>query len=108
MWYLLSYSKKWRAELNKFYLKSYSTGKYLSNLYKGAKRLSPDDGSTHEVAEGEVDCLLLNQWASKKDDQSIPSEKFPVSKIKHYKDQRDYPGIRRERPGWVFIYDSER
>lgn len=71
------YSKKWRAGLNKFYLKSYPTEKYLKNLYETKLNQVPS----------------LKSMGFKKGDQEIPSEKFPVSVIKHYQDQRDYPGI---------------
>lgn len=70
------YSRKWKAKLNKFYLKSYPTEKYFKNLYQGmsAKMLS------------------LELLGFRRSDIEIPPKELHASLFRNYNKERDYPG----------------
>ena len=71
------YSKKWKAKLNAFYLKSYPTEKYFTNFLK---------------FEAE-DSLALEEIGFQKTDVSIPSTEAEVSILKNYHQTRDIPSV---------------
>ncbi len=71
------YSRKWKAILNKFYLSSYPTEKYLSNFLKQNKKTVPS----------------LKEMGFNESGQNFPSQEFKKDIIKHYKEQRDYPAV---------------
>jgi deoxyribodipyrimidine photo-lyase len=71
------YSKKWKAALNDFYLKSYPTKKYLPNFYKQPAAPIPS----------------LESMGFKATGQSFPSKKWKEGFIKEYTDQRDIPAV---------------
>ena len=71
------YSKKWKAKLNAFYLKSYPTEKYFSNFLKFQADSFPS----------------LEEMGFEKTDVSIPSADFELSIIKNYHNTRDIPSV---------------
>ena len=71
------YSKRWKANLKPFYLKSYPTEKYFKNLFKD---------SPHQIPS-------LESIGFKEVDKPFPSEKLDETIVKHYTKDRDYPGI---------------
>lgn len=71
------YSKKWKAKLNAFYLKSYPTEKYFSNFLKFQADSFPS----------------LEEMGFEKTDVSIPSADFELSIIKNYHNTRDIPSL---------------
>jgi deoxyribodipyrimidine photo-lyase len=72
-----SYSKKWLATLNAFYLTSYRTKKYFSNFFK-------DD--PHRIPS-------LESMGFEKTGKPFPSKTIPTAIIKDYKNTRDIPGM---------------
>lgn len=71
------YSKKWKAKLNAFYLKSYPTEKYFSNFLKFQADSFPS----------------LEEMGFEKTEVSIPSADFELSIIKNYHKTRDTPSV---------------
>lgn len=71
------YSKKWKAKLNAFYLKSYPTEKYFSNFLKFQADSFPS----------------LEEMGFEKTEVSIPSADFELSIIKNYHNTRDIPSV---------------
>jgi deoxyribodipyrimidine photo-lyase len=71
------YSKKWKATLNKFYLKSFSTEKYVSNFYQHPAQPIPSLQAIGFTSTG----------------ATFPSVTPDVSIIKQYDQQRDFPAI---------------
>lgn len=72
------YGKKWKAKLNKFYLKSYPTKKYFSNFYQQAAKQIPS----------------LKAIGFKQTDAAFPPPSPGDAIIKQYDKQRDIPGIK--------------
>lgn len=72
------YSKRWKAALSNFYLKSYPTEKYFSNILKQSSQPIP----------------LLEQMGFKATGEAFPSTEIKDELIKKYKEQRDIPSIR--------------
>ena len=71
------YSKKWKARLNEFYLKSYPTKKYFNNFYQQAAKRIPS----------------LQAIGFEKAGKSFPTDSPDNAIIKQYDKQRDMPGI---------------
>jgi deoxyribodipyrimidine photo-lyase len=71
------FSKKWKAKLNDFYLKSYPVEKYFGNFYKHKTKKLPGMRSLG-FAAGE---------------RNFPPVKVKDSLISHYDKTRDIPGI---------------
>lgn len=72
------YSKKWKSTLNKFYLSSYTTEKYFLNFYQ----------------QPEIEIPSLEQMNFNPVGISFPVRNWKKDLIKHYKEQRDFPGIK--------------
>ena len=71
------YSRKWKAKLNAFYLKSYPTQEYYFNFYKQAPQLIPS----------------LEQMGFHKTAMPFPSSKAKDEMITKYTEQRNFPSI---------------
>jgi deoxyribodipyrimidine photo-lyase len=71
------YSKKWKAKLNDFYLKSYPTEKYFSNFYQTAP----------------LPIISLKEMNFSQNSLEIPPVHTHTLLIKHYKEQRDFPSV---------------
>ncbi|MFT4594593.1 MAG: deoxyribodipyrimidine photo-lyase [Bacteroidia bacterium] len=71
------YSKKWKAKLNSFYLKSYPTEKYFSNFF---------------MFESE-NSQTLEEIGFQKTNISIPSTGVELSILKNYHETRDIPSV---------------
>lgn len=71
------YSKKWKALLNDFYLKSYPAEKYFDNFYKQSPVAIP----------------TLPEVGFEKTGVPLPSKEIRTDILRHYKEQRDYPAI---------------
>lgn len=71
------YSKRWKAKLNDFYLKSYPTESYYSNFFKQSSLPVPS----------------LEQMGFKATGAAFPSTEVKDELIKKYKEQRDIPSI---------------
>ncbi len=71
------YSRKWKAVLTPFHLKPYPTKKYFASFFKQPPVAIP----------------TLQQIGFKKTSSVFPSAQLDEAIIKHYKEQRDYPGI---------------
>jgi deoxyribodipyrimidine photo-lyase len=71
------YSKRWKAALNDFCLKSYPTKKYFNNFYKQNPSAIPSLEMMGFVAV----------------DKPFPLQQLNKELIKKYKEQRDYPAI---------------
>jgi deoxyribodipyrimidine photo-lyase len=69
------YSKKWKATLNEFYLKSYSTEKYFDNFYK----------------QGAFKIPSLQEIDFEKAAKPFPSKAIRKDILQHYKEERDFP-----------------
>ncbi len=71
------YSRKWKALLNDFQLKSYPTRKYFSRFHRQAERtlFNPE----------EIGFVKTNQ--------PYPDREWMGQVIRHYKEQRDFPAI---------------
>jgi deoxyribodipyrimidine photo-lyase len=72
------YSKKWKAKLNKFYLKSYPTKKYFSNFHQQAAKQIPS----------------LQAIGFQKTVAAFPPNSPDNAIIKHYDKQRDIPAVK--------------
>ena len=71
------YSKKWKATLNEFYLKSYPTQKYHNNFYQVATKAIPS-----------VSSMGFNRTGA-----AFPPNDIDNNIIKQYDKQRDFPAI---------------
>lgn len=71
------YSRKWKAKLDDFYIRSYPTGKYFSNFFKQPTFPTPPLWS------------IGFQSVS----QKFPSANINAGLIKDYYEQRDFPSI---------------
>ena len=71
------YSRKWKAVLTDYQLKSYPTEKYFSNFYKQAPQQLPSLNSMSFVAV----------------DNPFPSKDLKEELISKYAEQRNFPGI---------------
>ncbi len=71
------YSRKWKAMLKPFHLKSYPTEKYFSNFLKQEPIALP----------------ALKKMGFEKSGQSFPARRIPKNIIKEYGSQRNFPGI---------------
>ncbi|MES2430871.1 MAG: deoxyribodipyrimidine photo-lyase [Bacteroidota bacterium] len=71
------YSKKWKAKLTEFYLKSYPSEELLNNLYK-------NDG---------VDIPTLNEMRFVQSENIFPAKQLNEEIVKKYSAHRDFPGI---------------
>lgn len=72
------YSRKWKAVLNDFHLKSYPTEKYFNNFFAS---------SAHHIPS-------LESMGFEKAGIPFPSATVPADLIKEYKEKRDYPAIK--------------
>lgn len=72
------YSRKWKATLKPFHLKSYPTKKYHGNFLKRKPTKIPS----------------LREIGFTKSDQPFPTKNVQEEIISHYGKQRDFPGIR--------------
>jgi len=71
------YSRKWKAKLNAFYLKSYPSKKYFHNFYQHHPHAIPS----------------LQQLGFENIEAGFPSSTISKTLLHQYKDQRDFPGI---------------
>jgi len=71
------YSRKWKAMVKDFYIKSYPVEKYYKNFFKQSPRSIPSLGSMGFKATG----------------KSFPSKNPGEDLLKHYDETRDFPGI---------------
>jgi deoxyribodipyrimidine photo-lyase len=70
------YSRKWKSEVNNFYLKPYPVEKYYSNLFKStSKKISS-----------------LESMGFRESKLPVPPKEVPDSVLKDYKKLRDFPG----------------
>jgi deoxyribodipyrimidine photo-lyase len=72
------YSRRWKALVNEFYLRSYPVKKYLSNFYKQAEKKIPS----------------LESMQFKPAGQAFPAKNWKEEIIRNYKEQRDIPSIK--------------
>jgi deoxyribodipyrimidine photo-lyase len=72
------YSRRWKAIVNEFYLRSYSTEKYASNFFKQTTRKIPSLASLKFKATG----------------KAFPSSNSNYDIIKDYAKNRDFPSIK--------------
>ncbi len=70
------YSKKWRAKLTPFYLKSYPVDKYLSHLFKAKSEAIPS---------------LATLGFKKPEDGEFPPAELDEGIVSDYKETRDFP-----------------
>lgn len=71
------YSKRWKATLTDFHLKSYPAEKYFKNFYTTAPHRIPS----------------LKSMGFEKVGEPFPASTVRAELIKNYKNNRDYPGI---------------
>jgi deoxyribodipyrimidine photo-lyase len=71
------YSKKWKAKLNAFYLKSYPTEKYFNHFKKQEPLLMPS----------------LEDMGFAPTGAAFPERKIKLSIIDHYHETRDFPAV---------------
>lgn len=72
------YSRKWKAALDDFYLKSYPTEKYFASLSK----------------QQQPDCISLETMGfSSEQHVEFPAKEFPAQIIKDYTEKRDFPAL---------------
>ena len=71
------YSRKWKAKVNKFYLSSYPTEKYLLNFFRQPEREIPS----------------LDQMNFGSTGKRFPAMNWKKQIIKQYDKQRDFPAI---------------
>ena len=69
------YSKKWKAKLNNFYLKSYPTENYFSEFYKTENKNIP----------------TLENIKFKQTDINVPGKTIKKQLLIHYSQNRDFP-----------------
>ena len=71
------YSKRWKATLNNFYLKSYPVKKYFSNLF----------------TQPATDIPTLESMGFQAVNEPFPPEEPKTALIEHYTKQRDFPAL---------------
>jgi len=71
------YSRKWKTSLSSFYLSSYQTEKFFFNFFRQTEKEVPS----------------LAQLNFRTADHAAPIKNWKTGKIKHYKEQRDYPAV---------------
>ncbi|RFM25740.1 cryptochrome/photolyase family protein [Deminuibacter soli] len=71
------YSKKWKAQLTDFHLRSYPAKKYYSHFYQHKAKKLPS----------------LHSMGFERTEDDFPAAHVSDNLIKQYKDQRDFPGI---------------
>jgi deoxyribodipyrimidine photo-lyase len=71
------YSKKWKAKLDEFYLKSYPSKKYFENFYKRAPKKIPS----------------LKGIGFERSNEAFPSRIVKRDLLKNYKEQRNFPSV---------------
>ena len=71
------YSRKWKATLTDYHLKSYTNKKYFKNFYKQPKRK----------------IISLEEMGFKTTGQSFPDKEWKGQIIRNYKEQRNIPSI---------------
>jgi len=71
------YSKRWKAKLNFFFLKSYPTEKYFNQFFKQSPRDLPG----------------IRSMGFEETHSTFPEAIWPEKVIRPYKEQRDFPGI---------------
>ena len=71
------YSRKWKATLTDFHLKSYPTEKYFNHFHKSEPHIIPS----------------LESMGFEKVGEPFPSSTVRADLIKNYKNTRDFPGI---------------
>lgn len=71
------YSRKWKAKLNEFYLKSYPTEQYFSNFFQQSAQHLPS----------------LQEMGFQETGSVFPSSAVKDEIIRNYKEQRDIPSI---------------
>jgi deoxyribodipyrimidine photo-lyase len=71
------YSRKWKAVLTDFHLKSYPDKKYFKNFFKQPERK----------------LISLEEMGFKSTGQSFPGKEWQGAIIRHYKEQRDIPSV---------------
>jgi deoxyribodipyrimidine photo-lyase len=71
------YSRKWKAALKPFFLKSYPTEKYFNNFYKTKQTELPS----------------LESLGFKATNTAFPSKKIKEDLIRHYSETRNFPAI---------------
>ncbi len=72
------YSRKWKATLTPYHLKSYPTEKYFSNFFKTKP----------------VPIPTLNQIGFKENEQPFPSKTVEAALVKEYYDKRNFPSVK--------------
>jgi len=72
------YSRRWKAALNEFFLKSFPVKKYAGNFFRQPATIIPS----------------LETMGFKAVDKPFPSKQLNEELIKKYREQRDYPAIR--------------
>lgn len=73
------FSRKWMAKLNAFYLKSYPTEKYFSNLYKSTEKYN--------------ELISLKKMGFNDSDNKFPKNIVSDVLLKNYSDTRDIPSV---------------
>lgn len=73
------FSRKWMAKLNAFYLKSYPTEKYFSNLYKSTEKYN--------------ELISLKKMGFNDSDSNFPKNIVSDVILKNYSDTRDIPSV---------------
>ncbi|MEP6701061.1 MAG: deoxyribodipyrimidine photo-lyase, partial [Bacteroidota bacterium] len=71
------YSRKWKATITEFQLKSYPNRKYFSNFYKQKERK----------------LISIEEMNFNQADQSFPAKEWQGPIIRNYKEQRNFPAI---------------
>ena len=71
------YSRKWKEKLNEFYLQSYPTEEYFSNLLK----------------INSLSIISLSEMGFQENTQPFPKKKVRDEIVKNYKEKRDFPAI---------------
>jgi deoxyribodipyrimidine photo-lyase len=72
------YSRKWKAKLNEFFLKSYPTSDYFKNFKQS---------NQYEIPS-------LRRMGFVESSIKIPSKEFPENIIKQYHEQRNFPALK--------------
>ncbi|MBL7762765.1 MAG: deoxyribodipyrimidine photo-lyase, partial [Chitinophagaceae bacterium] len=71
------YSRRWKATLTDFYLKSYPNKKYFKNFYQRQPR----------------ELIALEEMGFKAAGESFPGKEWKGQVIRNYKEQRDIPSV---------------
>ncbi|CAN5655742.1 deoxyribodipyrimidine photo-lyase [soil metagenome] len=79
------YSRKWKAALTDFFLKSYPTKKYFKNFYRQSPQQIP---ALESMGFQQVKVAIGNEKSS-----SFPSKQLKEDVVKKYAAQRDIPSV---------------